>query len=92
MPLQRRLPKRGFHNMFSKEYAVVNLAVIDALQDDLVITPELLVERGVMKNLKDGLKVLAGGTIQRSVTVRAHAFSAAAAAKIAAAGGKTEVM
>ena len=79
-------------NIFKKEYAVVNLNAIDAMKGDAVITPELLVERGVIKKMKDGLKVLANGNIQRSVTVKANAFSAAATAKIEAAGGKTEVI
>jgi len=92
MPLQRRLPKRGFNNIFKKEFAVVNLDIIDALKDDAVITPELLIERGVIKKMKDGLKVLASGSIQRPVTIKANAFSTSAAAKIEAAGGKTEVI
>ena len=92
MPLQRRVPKRGFKNIFKKEYAIVNLDIIDALKDDVVITPELLIERGIIKKLKDGLKVLATGSIQRPVTIKANAFSTSAAAKIEAAGGKTEVL
>jgi large subunit ribosomal protein L15 len=92
MPLQRRIPKRGFTNIFKKEYAVVNLDAIEAMKDNAIITPELLVEKGVIKKMKDGLKVLAKGSIQRSVTIKANAFSAAAAAKIEAAGGKTEVI
>jgi len=92
MPLQRRVPKRGFKNIFKKEYAIVNLDIIDALKDDVVITPELLVEKGIIKKLKDGLKVLAAGSIQRPVTIKANAFSTSAAAKIEAAGGKTEVI
>ncbi len=92
MPLQRRVPKRGFENIFKKEYAIVNLDIIDALKDDAVITPELLVEKGVIKKMKDGLKVLANGRIQRPVTIKANAFSTSAAAKIEAAGGKTEVI
>ena len=92
MPLQRRLPKRGFKNIFKKEYAIVNLDTIDALKDDAVITPELLIEKGVIKKMKDGLKVLANGSIQRPVTIKANAFSTSAAAKIEAAGGKTEVL
>ena len=92
MPLQRRVPKRGFTNIFKKEYAIVNLDIIDALKDDAVITPELLVEKGVIKKMKDGLKVLANGSIQRPVTIKANAFSTSAAAKIEAAGGKTEVI
>jgi len=92
MPLQRRVPKRGFKNIFKKEYAIVNLDTIDALKDDAVITPELLIEKGVIKKMKDGLKVLANGSIQRPVTIKANAFSTSAAAKIEAAGGKTEVL
>src|SRR5271169_4603932 len=70
MPLQRRIPKRGFTNIFKKEYAVINLDTLDALKDDSVITPELLIEKGVIKKMKDGLKVLAGGSIQRPVTIK----------------------
>lgn len=92
MPLQRRVPKRGFTNIFKKEFAIVNLNVIEALKDDAVITPELLIERGIIKKAKDGLKVLAKGSIQRSVMIKANAFSVSAAAKIEAAGGKTEVI
>ena len=92
MPLQRRVPKRGFKNIFKKEYAIVNLDIINGLKDDVVITPELLIERGIIKKVKDGLKVLAVGNIQRPVTIKANAFSSSAAAKIEAAGGKTEVI
>jgi large subunit ribosomal protein L15 len=92
MPLQRRIPKRGFKNIFRTEYAIVNLDTIDAMKDDAVVTPELLVEKGVIKDVKDGIKVLGNGSIQRPVTIKAHAFSAAATAKIEAAGGKTEVI
>lgn len=92
MPLQRRIPKRGFTNIFKKEYAIINLDTLEALKDDAVITPELLIEKGVIKKMKDGLKVLANGSIQRPVTIKANAFSISAAAKIEAAGGKTEVI
>jgi len=92
MPLQRRIPKRGFTNIFKKEYAIINLDTLDAMKDDAVITPELLIEKGVIKKRKDGLKVLANGSIQRPVTIKANAFSTSAAAKIEAAGGKTEVI
>jgi len=92
MPLQRRIPKRGFTNIFKKEYAIINLDTLDALKDDAVITPELLIEKGVIKKRKDGLKVLANGSIKRPVTIKANAFSTSAAAKIEAAGGKTEVI
>jgi len=92
MPLQRRIPKRGFTNIFKKEYAIINLDTLDAMKDEAVITPELLIEKGVIKKRKDGLKVLANGSIQRPVTIKANAFSTSAAAKIEAAGGKTEVI
>ncbi len=93
MPLQRRLPKRGFRNYpFSVEYAVVNLKDISRVQDADVITPEVLREKGIVKNLKDGLKVLGEGEITRSLTVKAHAFSSSAEKKITAAGGKAEVI
>jgi large subunit ribosomal protein L15 len=92
MPLQRRLPKRGFKNRFSVEYAVINLDRINGLKDMDVITPEILLEKKVIRDMKDGLKVLGDGKIERPVTVKAAAFSAAAAEKIAAAGGKAEVL
>src|SRR4030065_2365099 len=78
MPLQRRIPKRGFTNIFKKEYAIINLETLEALKDDAVITPELLIEKGVIKKMKDGLKVLASGSIQRPVTIKANAFSTSA--------------
>ncbi|MDI6743989.1 MAG: 50S ribosomal protein L15 [Thermodesulfovibrionales bacterium] len=92
MPLQRRLPKRGFKNYFAKEYAVVNLKELARMEDSDVITPELLVERGLVKKIKDGIKILGDGEIKRPVTIKAKIFSAAATAKIAAAGGKAETI
>lgn len=92
MPLQRRLPKRGFKNPSSVEYAVVNLDRLNALTGVDVITPEVLIEKRVVRDIKDGLKILGAGKIERAVTVKATAFSAAAAEKIAAAGGKAEVI
>jgi len=93
MPLQRRLPKRGFKNYpFSKEYAVINLRDLSKVEELNVITPDILRERGVVKDIKDGLKVLGSGEIRKSVTVKAHAFSSAAQEKITAAGGKAEVI
>jgi large subunit ribosomal protein L15 len=93
MPLQRRLPKRGFRNYpFAKEYAVINLGDLAKIEDLSVITPDVLHERGIVKNVKDGLKVLGGGEIKKSVTVKAHAFSSAAQEKITEAGGKAEVI
>jgi large subunit ribosomal protein L15 len=92
MPLQRRIPKRGFTNNFRIEYAIVNLDVIEKLRPKGTVTPELLIEHGVIKDIKNGLKVLGNGTLQGPVTVKADSFSASATAKIQAAGGKAEVL
>lgn len=92
MPLQRRLPKRGFKNRFQIVYAIINLRDIDKLEGIDTVTPDVLAERGIVKDLKDGLKVLGEGEIKRPFTIRADAFSASALAKIAAAGGKAEVI
>jgi large subunit ribosomal protein L15 len=92
MPLQRRIPKRGFTNNFGVEYAIVNLDAIDKLRAEGTVTPELLLSKGVIKDMKSGLKVLGNGNIQGPVTVRANAFSSSAAEKIQAAGGKAEVL
>ena len=87
MPLVRRVPKRGFHNPGRKEYAVLNVARFEELDGD-EFTPRGLVERGLVKSLRDGLKVLGGGEITRAVTVTAHKFSGAAREKIERAGGR----
>jgi large subunit ribosomal protein L15 len=92
MPLQRRVPKRGFTNNFRVDYAIVNLDVIEKLRTEGTITPELLYSKGIIKNMKNGLKVLGNGNVQGPVTVKAMIFSASAAAKIEAAGGKAEVL
>jgi len=93
MPLQRRLPKRGFKNYpFSKEYAVINLKDLSRIEDADTITPDLLLERGIIKDIKDGLKVLGDGEITRPVTIKAHAFSSAVLKKINAAGARAEVI
>jgi large subunit ribosomal protein L15 len=92
MPLQRRIPKRGFTNNFRVAYAIVNLDVIEKLRAEGTVTPELLISRGIIKDLKNGLKVLGTGDLQGPATVKADAFSAAAMAKIQAAGGKAEVL
>jgi large subunit ribosomal protein L15 len=91
MPLQRRLPKRGFKNLFKVEYAIINLRDINKIEGLDIITFDVLRDKGIIKNLKDGLKVLGDGDLQRPVTVKAAAFSASALTKIAAAGGKAEV-
>jgi large subunit ribosomal protein L15 len=91
-PIYRRLPKRGFTNFHRVEYAVVNLAAFDRFAEGVTITPELLLETGVVKNLKGGLKVLGNGELSKKLTVKAHKFSQTASAKIIAAGGVTEVI
>ena len=91
-PLFRRLPKRGFTNINRKEYAIVNLDVLNRFEDGTVITPALLVESGIVKNEKAGIKILAKGTVEKKLTVQAHKFSSTAAEAIEAAGGKTEVI
>lgn len=92
-PLQRRLPKRGFKNTpFKKEYAVLNLRDLSRLEGIDTITPETLLEKKIIKDLKDGLKILGDGDIKKPVTIKAHAFSASAISKINAAGGKAEVL
>lgn len=91
MPLQRRLPKRGFNNIFRKEIAIVNVADIDASFDNgAVVTIDALVEKGLVKKVLDGVKVLGNGEISKSLTVQANAFSESAKQKIENAGGKAE--
>jgi large subunit ribosomal protein L15 len=92
MPLHRRVPKRGFNNKWRKEYVAVNLEKLADFDAGTIVTPELLRKRGVIKSLRDGLKVLGEGELTQALTVRAHKFSASAQAKIAAAGGKAEVI
>jgi large subunit ribosomal protein L15 len=92
MPLHRRIPKRGFHNPFRTEYAVVNLDLLaDRFDDGTVVTPELLRERGIIRGAQP-IKVLARGDVSKKLTVRAHKFSGKAAEKLAAAGGAAEVI
>lgn len=92
MPIQRRMPKRGFKNIFRQEYAIVNLETLNKLPGDSVITPELLKQTGLVKDMKAGLKVLGSGELEKAVTVRAHKFSQSAIEKITAVGGKAEVI
>ena len=91
MPLHRRLPKRGFTNIFRKEYAIVNLSTLDKLAGD-AFGPLQVVELGVIKKMLDGLKILANGEITRPIHVTAHIFSKAAEEKIKAAGGTVTVI
>ena len=93
MPLQRRLPKRGFNNIFAKEIAIVNVAALDAAFDNgAVVDSATLIEKGLVKKELDGIKVLAHGELTKKLTVKAHAFSAEAKAKIEAAGDTAEVI
>jgi large subunit ribosomal protein L15 len=92
MPLSRRLPKRGFTNIFRTELAEINVGRLELLAGEKEITPELLKERGLIKNLRDGVKVLGVGELKSKLKVRAHAFSASARQKIEAAGGVAEVI
>jgi large subunit ribosomal protein L15 len=92
MPLQRRIPKRGFTNIFRKEYSVVNVADLATLGGKYPITPEVLLEKGLIRNMKDGVKVLGMGDLKAQIVVRAHKFSKSAIDKIQAAGGKAEVI
>lgn len=92
MPLYRRLPKRGFTNVFATEYAEINVEVLNRFEDGAEITPELLKQTGILKNQLDGVKVLGNGEITKKLTVKANKFSKSAVEKIEAAGGKVEVI
>jgi large subunit ribosomal protein L15 len=93
MPLHRRVPKRGFHNPFRVEYVVVNLDTLGArFETGIVVTPDLLREKGLVPGGSQPVKVLARGDVGKALTVRAHKFSGKAAEKIAAAGGSTELI
>jgi len=93
MPLHRRVPKRGFHNLFRTEYAVVNLDTLaDRFEAGAVVTPELLRERGLVNGADRPVKILARGDLGKALTVRAHKFSGRAAEKIAAAGGTADTL
>jgi large subunit ribosomal protein L15 len=91
MPLHRRLPKRGFNNIFKKQFAIVNLGHLDKLEGD-TFNADSLIAAGVIHKVKDGLKVLANGPLTRSITVEAHHFSKSAVEKIEKAGGKALVI
>jgi large subunit ribosomal protein L15 len=91
-PLFRRLPKRGFNNPTRKEFAVINLDTLNRFEEGTEITPELLVETRTVKGMKDGVKILSNGKIEKKLTVKAHKFSEAAKQAIEAAGGTVEVI
>lgn len=92
MPLARRLPKRGFTNIFAKEYSIVNVSDLNRFEDGTEITAELLKQERIIRKLNDGLKVLGNGEITKKLTVKADKFTKSAAEKIAAAGGTAEVV
>ncbi|MDF7627451.1 50S ribosomal protein L15 [Lactobacillaceae bacterium L1_55_11] len=92
MPLYRRIPKRGFTNISRKEFAIVNVEKLNDFDDGTEVTPTLLVENGLVKNEKSGIKILGEGKLEKKLTVKANKFSAAAAAAIEQAGGSTEVI
>ena len=93
MPIQRRLPKRGFNNArFAKVYSIVNVSDLARFEAGSVVTPEVLLESGLIRQIRDGVKILGDGELTTALTVQAHAFSKAAVEKIEAAGGKAEVI
>ena len=92
MPLVRRIPKRGFINVFAKPLTAINLAVLNRFEDGAVVDAAALIEKGIISECPYGLKVLANGTLTKKVTVKAAAFSESAKEKIEQAGGKTEVV
>ena len=92
MPLYRRLPKRGFKNIFADVYAEVNVETLNRFEDGATVDAVALIEAGVLKNVRDGVRVLGNGELTKKLTVKASAFSASAKEKIEAAGGKAEVV
>ena len=92
MPLYRRLPKRGFKNRNSKEIVGINVSALEVFDNDAVVSVETLIEAGIVKHARDGVKILGNGELTKKLTVQANAFSAKAAEKIEALGGKAEVI
>lgn len=92
MPLQRRVPKRGFVNIFGKDIVTINVGSLDSFDNGTVVDIQVLMDAGMVKNSFDGVKILSNGKLSKSLTVRATAFSEAAKQKIEAAGGKAEVI
>lgn len=92
MPLARRIPKRGFKNIFATEYAAVNVESLNNFEAGAIVDADALIEAGIIKKTLDGVKILGGGEISKAITVRAAKFSKSAKEKIEAAGGKTEVV
>lgn len=92
MPLYRRIPKRGFNNRFAKEYAEINVEQLNRFEDGTVVDFELLAQSGMVKQVKDGVKVLGNGDLEKNLTVKAEKFTKSAVEKIEKAGGKVEVL
>jgi large subunit ribosomal protein L15 len=92
MPLTMRIPKRGFTNNFRTEYAAINVSRLEIFDDGQTVTPVDLIEAGILKNVRDGVKIMAGGELTKKLTVQASKFTAAAKEKIEAVGGKAEVL
>lgn len=92
MPIYRRLPKRGFKNIWRKEYAEVNVSTLNVFDDDMTVDAVALVEMGILKNVLDGVRILGNGELTKKLTVKAQGFTKSAIAKIEAAGGTTEVI
>ena len=92
MPLARRVPKRGFNNIFAKPYEAVNVALLERFEDGSTVSAEDLIAAGILDKCKYGLKILGNGTLTKKLTVRASAFSESAKEKVEAAGGKAEVV
>ena len=92
MPLYRRIPKRGFTNIFRKEWSIMNVSDLNCFEDGTEITPELLAKEGKVKQVKAGVKILGEGNLEKKLTVKANKFSKSAIEKIEAAGGKAEVI
>ena len=92
MPLQRRVPKRGFNNIFASRYAIVNVSDLNVFEADAVVDVQALQDKGLVNKTYDGVKVLGNGDITKAITVKASAFSESAKSKLEAAGGKAEVI
>ena len=92
MPLYRRVPKRGFKNIFALQYAEVNVSQLNRFEDGATVDPVALIEAGILKNVRDGIRILGNGTLERKLTVIANGFTKSAVEKIEAAGGKVEVI
>jgi len=92
IPLFQRLPKRGFKNINRKEYAIVNLCDLNVFDNGTVVTPDLLIDAKIIKDVKSGVKILGCGTLEKKLTIKAHKFSASASEEIAKAGGTAEVI